>query len=135
MALKPASLSDAEAAALPLTAITAWEMLFDRLDIRRPVPGAADAIVIVGGAGGVGSTAIQLVRALTDVGVIATAFSLRDASLVRTTWWTTASRSGEQVAARGIGPRRCLLHNTSGYLICISTLAWRLVLSRQSRQP
>ena len=33
-----------EAAALPLTAITAWKMLFDRLDIRRPVPGAADAI-------------------------------------------------------------------------------------------
>ncbi|WP_372833230.1 alcohol dehydrogenase catalytic domain-containing protein, partial [Puniceibacterium confluentis] len=52
---KPVTLSDAEAAALPLTAITAWEMLFDRLDIRRAVPGAANAIVIVGGAGGVGS--------------------------------------------------------------------------------
>lgn len=70
---KPATLSSAEAAALPLTAITAWEMLFDRLDIRRPVPGAADAILIVGGAGGVGSIAIQLARALTDVTVIATA--------------------------------------------------------------
>ena len=70
---KPASLSDAEAAALPLTAITAWEMLFDRLDIRRPVPGAAPAIVIIGGAGGVGSIAIQLVRALTDLTVIASA--------------------------------------------------------------
>jgi zinc-binding alcohol dehydrogenase family protein len=70
---KPASLSNAEAAALPLTAITAWEMLFDRIDIRRPVPGAANAIVIVGGAGGVGSIAIQLIRALTDVTVIATA--------------------------------------------------------------
>ena len=71
--LKPKSLTDAEAAALPLTAITAWEMLFDRLDIRRPVPGAAPAILIVGGAGGVGSIAIQLVRALTDHSVIATA--------------------------------------------------------------
>ena len=70
---KPATLSSAEAAALPLTAITAWEMLFDRLAIRRPVPGAADAILIVGGAGGVGSIAIQLARALTDVTVIATA--------------------------------------------------------------
>ncbi|WP_146585304.1 zinc-binding alcohol dehydrogenase family protein [Puniceibacterium confluentis] len=70
---KPATLSDAEAAALPLTAITAWEMLFDRLDIRRAVPGAANAIVIVGGAGGVGSITIQLVRALTDLTVIATA--------------------------------------------------------------
>ncbi len=70
---KPKSLTNAEAAALPLTAITAWEMLFDRLDIRRPVPGAANAIVIIGGAGGVGSIAIQLARALTDVTVIATA--------------------------------------------------------------
>jgi len=70
---KPRDLSDAEAAALPLTAITAWEMLFDRLDVTRKVPGAANAIVIVGGAGGVGSIAIQLARALTGVTVIATA--------------------------------------------------------------
>jgi NADPH:quinone reductase len=70
---KPATLSNAEAAALPLTAITAWEMLFDRLDIRQPAPGGAPAILIIGGAGGVGSIAIQLVRALTDLTVIATA--------------------------------------------------------------
>ena len=70
---KPKTLSNAEAAALPLTSITAWEMLFDRLDIRRPVPGAANAILIIGGAGGVGSIAIQLVRALTELTVIATA--------------------------------------------------------------
>ena len=68
----PQSLSPAEAAALPLTAITAWEMLFDRLDVRRPVPGSA-SVLIIGGAGGVGSIAIQLVRALTDLTVIATA--------------------------------------------------------------
>ncbi|MGN6449802.1 MAG: zinc-binding alcohol dehydrogenase family protein [Brucella intermedia] len=70
---KPASLSNSEAAALPLTSITAWEMLFDRLDVRRPVAGAANAIAIIGGAGGVGSIAIQLARALTDLTVIATA--------------------------------------------------------------
>lgn len=70
---KPASLDFAAAAALPLTTITAWEMLFDRLDVGRPVPGAAPAVLIVGGAGGVGSIAIQLVRALTDLTVIATA--------------------------------------------------------------
>lgn len=70
---KPQSLSDAEAAALPLTAITAWEMLFDRLDVRRPVAGAANAILVIGGAGGVGSITIQLLRTLTDVTVIATA--------------------------------------------------------------
>ncbi|MBK8769513.1 MAG: zinc-binding alcohol dehydrogenase family protein [Rhizobiales bacterium] len=70
---KPASLDWAEAAALPLTAITAWEMLFDRLDVARPVPGAAAAILIIGGAGGVGSIAIQLARQLTGLTIIATA--------------------------------------------------------------
>jgi zinc-binding alcohol dehydrogenase family protein len=70
---KPRSLSHAEAAAVPLTAITAWETLFDRLNVRRPVPGAGNAILIIGGAGGVGSMAIQLARQLTDLVVIATA--------------------------------------------------------------
>ena len=70
---KPQSLSFEEAAALPLTTLTAWETLFDRLDIRKPVKGAANAILIVGGAGGVGSMAIQLARRLADVTVIATA--------------------------------------------------------------
>jgi NADPH2:quinone reductase len=70
---KPKSLDWADAAALPLTAITAWEALFDRLDVRRPVRGAAHAILIVGGPGGVGSIAIQIARALTNLTVIATA--------------------------------------------------------------
>jgi len=70
---KPDSLGFAAAAALPLTALTAWEMLFDRLDVAEPVPGAASALLIVGGAGGVGSIAIQLARQLTDLTVIATA--------------------------------------------------------------
>lgn len=70
---KPRRLGFAEAAALPLTAITAWEMLFDRLKARDAVPGAANAILIIGGAGGVGSITIQLARQLTDLTVIATA--------------------------------------------------------------
>jgi zinc-binding alcohol dehydrogenase family protein len=70
---KPASLSHAEAAALPLTSVTAWEMLFDRLDIRRPTAEGGDLILVIGGAGGVGSITIQLLRALTDLTVIATA--------------------------------------------------------------
>ncbi|KOF12448.1 Zn-dependent oxidoreductase [Ensifer adhaerens] len=70
---KPKSLDFAAAAALPLTSITAWEMLFDRLEVTRPVAGAANAILIIGGAGGVGSIAIQIARALTDLTVIATA--------------------------------------------------------------
>jgi len=70
---KPKSLSFEEAAAMPLTTLTAWETLFDRLEIKRPVKGAAPAILIVGGAGGVGSIATQLARKLTDLTVIATA--------------------------------------------------------------
>jgi NADPH2:quinone reductase len=70
---KPVSLDWAEAAAMPLTSITAWEALFDRLEVLRPVAGAARAILIIGGAGGVSSLAIQLARQLTDLTVIATA--------------------------------------------------------------
>jgi len=70
---KPASLDWAQSAALPLTSVTAWETLFDRLDVRKPVPGAANAILIIGGAGGVGSITIQLARQLTELTVIATA--------------------------------------------------------------
>ncbi len=92
---KPKSLSMAEAAAMPLTAITAWETLFDRLDIRRPIPGAANAILIVGGAGGVGSIAIQLVRQLTDLVVIA-----------------TASRPETQDWCRTLGAHHVLDHST-----------------------
>ena len=61
--------ASAEAAALPLTTLTAWEAMFDRLDVAKPVPGAAPAILIIGGAGGVGSIAIQIARQRTDLTV------------------------------------------------------------------
>ena len=70
---KPKSLSFAQAAALPLTSITAWELLFDRLGA---VPGKsldARTLLITGGAGGVGSILIQLARRLTGLTVVATA--------------------------------------------------------------
>ncbi|MDR9763907.1 zinc-binding alcohol dehydrogenase family protein [Rhizobium redzepovicii] len=70
---KPKSLDFAAAAALPLTTITAYEALFDRLKVQDPVSGAARSILIIGGAGGVGSIAIQIARVLTDLTVIATA--------------------------------------------------------------
>ncbi|MDO8909209.1 MAG: zinc-binding alcohol dehydrogenase family protein [Pseudohongiella sp.] len=72
-ALAPASLSDAEAAAMPLTAITAWEMLFDRLQV--PIGDAASdrVVLVVGAAGGVGSVLVQLARQLTSATVIGTA--------------------------------------------------------------
>lgn len=71
-ALAPTTLADADAAALPLTAITAWEMLFDRLGVAKG-GGEGQALLIVGGAGGVGSILIQLARQLTKLRVIATA--------------------------------------------------------------
>jgi NADPH2:quinone reductase len=70
---KPKTLSNEQAAALPLTAITAWEMIFDRLQISRIPSHSRGVMMIVGGAGGVGSIAIQLARKLTGLTVIATA--------------------------------------------------------------
>ena len=66
----PQSLSFAQAAALPLTSITAWELLFDRLQIPSDRPAT---LLIIGAAGGVGSIMIQLAKQLTDVTVVATA--------------------------------------------------------------
>lgn len=74
---KPNSLSDAEAAALPLTSITAWEILFEHLDIVQQPPGSTEKsdeiILLVGAAGGVGSIFLQLAKAITGATVIATA--------------------------------------------------------------
>jgi zinc-binding alcohol dehydrogenase family protein len=68
---RPKSLGVAEAAALPLTSITAWELLFDRFSIRE---GEGEASLLVSGApGGVGSILVQLARRLTGLTVIATA--------------------------------------------------------------
>ncbi|BCB74683.1 zinc-binding alcohol dehydrogenase family protein [Phytohabitans flavus] len=68
---KPASLSFAEAAALPLATITAWETLEKYpLESRKRAGGT---LLVLGGAGGVGSSLIQLARALTDLTVVATA--------------------------------------------------------------
>ena len=71
-AIAPEALDDAAVAALPLTAITAWELLFDRFSVPKG-GGAGKSILIVGGAGGVGSILIQLARQLTGLTVIATA--------------------------------------------------------------
>jgi zinc-binding alcohol dehydrogenase family protein len=71
---RPAGLSAAEAAALPLTAITAWELLFDRLRLSQgPEAHRGEALLVVGGAGGVGSILVQLALQLTGQTVIATA--------------------------------------------------------------
>ncbi|BDA15878.1 zinc-binding alcohol dehydrogenase family protein [Aeromonas caviae] len=90
---KSASLDWAEAAALPLTTLTAWEAMFDRLDVTKPVPGAA-AILIIGGAGGVGSIAIQIARQRTDLIVI-----------------STASRPETQEWVKGLGAHHVIDHS------------------------
>jgi len=74
---KPKSLSDAEAAALPLTTITAWEILFEHLSIQQQSPDSTEksdeVILVVGAAGGVGSIFLQLAKAITGATIIATA--------------------------------------------------------------
>ena len=70
---KPSSLDFAQAAAMPLTTITAWELLFDRLGVPRGSSARSGVVLVVGGAGGVGSMAIQLARRLTNFTVVATA--------------------------------------------------------------
>jgi NADPH:quinone reductase len=69
---KPRTLSFPEAAAVPLTGLTAWEAIFDRLAIR-PGEGQGKTLLVIGGAGGVGSMAIQLLKQLTALTVLATA--------------------------------------------------------------
>jgi zinc-binding alcohol dehydrogenase family protein len=71
--LKPRSLSFAQAAALPLTSITAWEILFDRMKIPYGSKSPGRMLLIINGAGGVGSILTQLAARLTDLTVIATA--------------------------------------------------------------
>ena len=70
---KPRNLRFAEAAALPLTTLTAWEALFDRLGVSKIGADGGKSVLIIGGAGGVGSIAIQLAKRLARLRVIATA--------------------------------------------------------------
>ena len=69
---KPGSLSTEESAVMPLTSLTAWETLFDRIRIS-PEKDKGKSILIIGGAGGVGSIAIQLAKKVAELTVIATA--------------------------------------------------------------
>lgn len=75
--VKPKSISSAEAASLPLTSITAWELLFEHLAIKRQSPESEEksdeVLLVVGAAGGVGSILLQLAKSITGATVIATA--------------------------------------------------------------
>jgi zinc-binding alcohol dehydrogenase family protein len=83
---KPANLSFPEAAAMPLTTITAWEAMFDRMGISKSGADAGKSLLVLGGAGGVGSIAIQLAKKLARLKVIA-----------------SASRTDSAAWARGLG--------------------------------
>jgi zinc-binding alcohol dehydrogenase family protein len=78
---KPTSLSFAEAAAIPLTTLTAWESLFDHF---RATPQTTGSLVVVGAAGGVGSMLVQLARTLTGLQIIGTASRPESVDWVRT---------------------------------------------------
>lgn len=67
----PSSLSYGEAAALPLTSITAWELLFDRLNVAKN--DSSKSILVIGAAGGVGSIMVQLLKQRTKLNIIASA--------------------------------------------------------------
>lgn len=116
----PDGIPDAEAAAMPLTSLTAYEMLFDRLRVNDPVPGAAPAVLIIGGAGGVGSIAIQLLRTKTDLAVIATASRPETEAWVRELGAHKVINHHEplapQIAALGIGAPGFVFSTTHTHL-------------------
>ena len=68
---KPAQLSFSDSAALPLTSLTAWELLFDRMQVAKADP--SKSILVIGAAGGVGSIMVQLLKQLTQLQIIGTA--------------------------------------------------------------
>lgn len=81
---KPTNLSFADAAALPLTTITAWEAMFERMGVSKSGVDAGKRLLILGGAGGVGSIAIQLAKRLARLNVIASASRTDSLAWVRT---------------------------------------------------
>ncbi len=101
---KPASLDFAQAAALPLTAVTAWELLFDRLGVARGDQNKT--LLVVGAAGGVGSMAVQIARKLTGLTVIGTASRPETQAWVRTlgAHHVVDHRAGLREPVRAVAP-------------------------------
>ena len=111
---KPTTLSFAEAAALPLTTLTAWEGLFERMAISKAGAHAGRTALIIGGAGGVGSIAIQLAKQLARLTVIATA------SRPETTKWVRELGADRVVDhTRDLAPQ---LGAEVDYVFCLSTI-------------
>jgi len=124
---KPRSLNDADAAALPLTSLTAWELLFDRLEVQADDNAA---LLIIGAGGGVGSMLTQLASKLTKLTVIGTASRPETAEWVRSLGAhhviDHSQPLGEQLAAIGHKEVRyvsSLTHTDSYYDQLIDALA------------
>lgn len=104
----PASLTPAEAAALPLTSLTAWELLFERLGIPPGKAPRGDVLLVSGAAGGVGSVLVQLAARLTAATVVATAGRPESEAWVRDLGAHHVVSYREplapQVEALGVGP-------------------------------
>lgn len=111
---KPASLSHAEAAALPLTTITAWEGMVDRMHVRPGGEDAGKTLLIIGGAGGVGSMVIQLARHF-GLKVIATA------SRPETVQWARDLGADEVIDHRGDMPAQLRALGIGGVNYVFST--------------
>jgi len=122
----PKSLSFSEAAALPLTSLTAWEMLFDRLAVAKN--DATKSILVIGAAGGVGSIMVQLLKKLTKLTIVASA------SRAETTSWLKElgadhivnhrNKLSEEFTAQNLAPVDYVvsLNNTESHLVEIEKL-------------
>ena len=111
-AQKPKSLSFAEAAALPLTSITAWELLFARLEVARTATGG---LLIMGAGGGVGSIMVQLAKRLTALTVVGTA------SRPETSDWVTSLGADHVINHREpLGPQLNALGASVNYIASLT---------------
>lgn len=123
---KPKSLNF-DAAALPLTAITAWEALFDRLEISNlPKDNAKKSILIINAAGGVGSIAIQLAKKIAGLQVIATASRPEKVNWVKSLGADVVVNHRDleaQLKQHQITPDYILCnHDTDGYFALMATI-------------
>jgi len=106
---KPASMNFAQAAAMPLTTLTAWELMFDRMGISLAGAQAGRSMLILGGAGGVGSIAIQLAKKLAKLKVTASA------SRVESIDWC------KQLGADQVVDHRQPIEGEYDYVLCLSS--------------
>ncbi len=124
-AKKPTSLGFADAAALPLTTITAWEALFERLGVSKGGKDGGKSILMIGGAGGVGSIAIQLAKKLGNLEIIATASREESADWCKARGADHTINHYEDIAEQldAIG------HTNVDYVLCLTNIAgyWKTI--------